>query len=56
METFRGKGHLPGADREWSIVLEIEWGENEASVRIQEAPGVSPYGPACWCTPLAQRR
>jgi hypothetical protein len=39
METFRGKVHLPGADREWNIVLEIEWGENEANVRIEEAPG-----------------
>ena len=39
METFKGKGHLPGADREWNIELEIEWGENEASIRIDEAPG-----------------
>ena len=49
METFEGKGHLPGADREWNIVLEIEWGENEASIRIDEAPValVSRFGGEC---------
>jgi len=25
METFRGKAHLPGADEEWNIELEIDW-------------------------------
>lgn len=25
METFRGKAHLPGADKEWHIELEIDW-------------------------------
>ena len=39
METFRGKAHLPGADKEWNVELEIEWGSKEVSVHIDEAPG-----------------
>jgi hypothetical protein len=39
METFRGKGHLPGADKLWNIELEVDWGQSEANVHIEEAPG-----------------
>ena len=39
METFRGKAHLPGADEEWNVELEIDWGKKEVSVHIDEAPG-----------------
>jgi len=39
METFRGKVHLPGADQESSIELEIDWEKKEANVHIDEAPG-----------------
>lgn len=39
MEKFRGRTHLPGADREWNLELEIEWGDNEANLHIEEAPG-----------------
>ncbi len=39
METFRGKAHLPGADKEWNIGLEIDWDTKEVSVHIDEAPG-----------------
>jgi len=38
METFRGKAHLPGADKEWNVELEIDWGEKEVNVHIDEAP------------------
>ncbi len=38
METFRGKAHLPGADREWTVVIEIEWRDKEVNVHIEEAP------------------
>jgi len=38
MESFRGTAHLPGADREWSIGLEIEWMDREVTVHIDEAP------------------
>ena len=38
METFRSKAHLPGADKEWNIELEIDWGKKEANVHIDEAP------------------
>ncbi|MBI2329556.1 MAG: hypothetical protein HYU85_08005 [Chloroflexi bacterium] len=38
METFRGKAHLPGADREWNVQLEIDWDKKEADVHIDEAP------------------
>ena len=38
METFRGKAHLPGADREWNLELEIDWGKKEVNVHIDEAP------------------
>lgn len=39
MELFRGKAHLPGADREWDIKLEIDWAEKDVTVRIAEASG-----------------
>ncbi len=39
METFRGKAHLPGADKEWNIELEINWENKEAGIHIDEAPG-----------------
>ena len=37
METFRGRAHLPGADKEWNIELEIDWGKKEVNVHIDEA-------------------
>ena len=39
METYKGKAHLPGADREWDIDLELDWDEHEANIHIPEAPG-----------------
>ena len=39
METFRGRAHLPGADKEWSIGLELDWDKKEANVHIDDAPG-----------------
>ena len=39
MEAFRGKVHLPGANEEWDIELEIDWGKKKVNVRINEAPG-----------------
>ena len=39
METFRGRAHLPGAEKEWSIQLEIDWSSKEINVHIDEAPG-----------------
>jgi len=38
METFRGKAHLPAADKEWIVELEIDWGKSEVNVHIDEAP------------------
>lgn len=44
METFRGKVHLPGADKEWNIELGIDWGDKEVNLHIDEAPtGVSDW-------------
>jgi hypothetical protein len=39
MEVFHGKTHLPGADEEWTLKLEIDWTSREVSVHINEAPG-----------------
>jgi hypothetical protein len=39
LETFRGKAHLPGADKEWNVEVEIDWGTKEVNVHIDEAPG-----------------
>jgi len=39
METFRGKAHLPGAEKEWNIELEIDWEKKGVNVHIDEAPG-----------------
>ena len=36
METFRGKAHLPGADKEWEIELEIDWANKKINVHIDE--------------------
>ena len=38
METFRGKAHLPGADKEWNLAVEIDWADKEVNVHIEEAP------------------
>ena len=38
METFRGKVHLPGADKAWNIGLEIDWDTKAVNVHIDEAP------------------
>jgi len=32
METFRGKAHLPGADKEWNVELEIDWEKKEVNI------------------------
>ncbi len=39
METFRGRAHLPGGDKEWGVELEIDWGKKEVNVHIDEALG-----------------
>ena len=39
MDPFSGKAHLPGADEEWNIRLEIDWGRKEVNINIDEAPG-----------------
>ena len=44
METFRGTAHLPGADKEWNLELEIDWNTKEVNVHIDEAPdGISDW-------------
>ena len=49
MERFAGKAHLPGADREWSIEMEIDWGDKDVTVRIPEAPGGLKEWPGLMC-------
>lgn len=39
METFSGRAHLPGADKEWTIELEIDWESKEVNVHIAAAQG-----------------
>jgi hypothetical protein len=39
METFRGKAHLPGTDREWNLEMEMDWELKETMVHADEAPG-----------------
>ena len=39
MEIFSGKVHLPGADKEGNVELEIDWQKREANVHIDDAPG-----------------
>ena len=36
MEIFRGEAHLPGADKEWNLELEIDWPNKEVNVHIDE--------------------
>ena len=44
MEVFHGKAHLPGADEDWDIQLEIDWAEKEVNLHIDGAPaGVSDW-------------
>jgi hypothetical protein len=38
METFQGKAHLPGADSDWDITLEIDWPQKDVTVRIAQTP------------------
>ena len=39
METYHGRAHLPGAEKDWSIQVEIDWEKKEVNVHIDEAPG-----------------
>jgi hypothetical protein len=39
MEKFRGTAHLPGADKELGIDLDIDWDEKEIYVHIDGVPG-----------------
>ena len=54
METFCGRGHLPGTDRERDIEVEIDWMIKEVNVHIEgitegisDWPGLVPqtFGP-----------
>ena len=54
METFWGRGHLPGTDREREIQVEIDWMTKEVNVHIEgvteginDWPGLVPqtFGP-----------
>jgi hypothetical protein len=40
MERFQGRAHIPGAEKEWNIELELDWNKSETSVYIAEVPGV----------------
>ena len=37
METFQGRAHLPGAEKEWDMVVEIDWAIKEINIHIDEA-------------------
>lgn len=39
METFHGRVHIPGADEEWTLKLDIDWTTREVNIHISEAPG-----------------
>jgi len=39
MESFHGKAHLPGAEKEMDLKLDIDWNEKEMYVHIDDAPG-----------------
>ena len=32
MGTFHGKAHLPSADEEWNVELEIDWEKKEVNI------------------------
>ena len=40
MERFSGRAHMPGADKDWNIELEMDWDKQETSVHIPEVGGV----------------
>ncbi len=39
METFHGRAHIPGADKEWDLELELDWASKEVNLHIDAAPG-----------------
>lgn len=39
MEYFEGRAHFPGADGEWDIKMDIDWGDKEVTVHLPDAPG-----------------
>ena len=39
MEKFSGRAHVPGADKEWKIELEMDWDKQETSIHIPDAGG-----------------
>lgn len=39
MELFRGKAHIPGAAKEWTIMIEMDWNGKQVTVSAEGAPG-----------------
>lgn len=46
MEPFRRNARLPGADEEWNMEVEIDWGTKEVNVHIDSIGStLQPPGP-----------
>lgn len=39
MNTFQGRAHMPGVDKEWLLVLELDWNGGQVYVHVEGAPG-----------------
>ena len=39
METFQGRAHIPGVDKEWIIILELDWNSKAANIHVEGQPG-----------------
>ena len=39
MDTYQGKAHVPGTDKEWIIVLEMDWDKKMIDLHTEGQPG-----------------
>lgn len=39
MDTYKGKAHLPGADKKWEMTVEMDLAKKEVSVTMPDVPG-----------------
>jgi hypothetical protein len=54
METFRGKGHLPGGSGVWEIELDGDFKRKEFSVRIPQAGSAAKEWPGLMVQTIAE--
>ena len=38
METFEGRAHVPGAETEWIVIMNLDWNNKAAEIHVEGQP------------------